>query len=391
MNHFSPEPIESDEAQVRAALERPLGEAEGLPGDYYGADFYRREQRALFPRTWAAVAVGAKIPNPGDVLPVDLAGWPLLLVRKADGEVAAFHNICRHRAIRLVAQPCSNLKSLRCTWHAWRYSLDGELLATPELGGARTGEAAGFDKAELGLKPVRVGRWLDFIFVNIDGTAPPFEEHIAPLAALLKNYDFSNLRYACGFEDSYNGNWKIVTESGIEEYHLPFGHPQLNAHLLRNSTPHIVHPVYSAISVDLTGFPASKEQRAWNARLPDLPHDDAAGPRLLYAINIFPTGGILLAADHVMLGLHLPDGPERTKMSINVYADGDAATSLDYTAARQGTLDMWAEVLPQDAAFIEGVQATIAVRDAAGIKTRFSPYWEAGVHSFQKMVLDAVS
>ncbi len=78
-------------------------------------------------------------------------------------------------------------------------------------------------------------------------------------------------------------------------------------------------------------------------------------------------------------------------MSINVYADGDAATSLDYTAARQGTLDMWAEVLPQDAAFIEGVQATIAVRDAAGIKTRFSPYWEAGVHSFQKMVLDAVS
>ncbi len=391
MNHYSPGAFETEEAEIRAALERPLGDAEGLPGYYYGADFYRIEQRTLFPRAWAAVAVGAQIPNPGDALPVDLAGWPLLLVRKNDGEIAALHNICRHRALRLVAQPCSNLKSLRCPWHSWRYDLDGNLLAMPEIGGARTGEAPGFDKAELGLKPVRLGRWLDFIFVNIDGSAPPFEEHIAPLAALLSDYDFVDIRHAAAFEDSYNGNWKIVTESGIEDYHLPFGHPQLNAHLIRNSTARVVAPVYTALSTDLTDFPAETEQRAWNARLPDLPRSDDAGPRLLYAINVFPTGSILLAADHLMLGIHLPDGPERTKVQINIYANGDAATSPDYAEARQGTIDMWAEVLPQDAAFIEGVQATIGVRDAAGIKTRFSPYWEGGVRGFQKMVLDAVT
>ena len=51
---------------------------------------------------------------------------------------------------------------------------------------------------------------------------------------------------------------------------------------------------------------------------------------------------------------------------------------------------MWKIVLAQDNAFVQGVQATVGVRDAAGIKTRFSPYWEAGVRSFQKMVLDAV-
>jgi choline monooxygenase len=397
MNQISPEPILASDsilagqAEIRAALESPLEAAEGLPGHYYGAEFYKIEQRRLFPSTWAAIAVGAQIPNPGDVLPVDLAGWPLLLVRQNDGEVSAFHNICRHRAIRLIAKPCGNQKSLRCSWHSWRYGLDGKLLATPEIGGARMGEASGFDKAELGLKPIRVGRWLDFIFVNIDGAAPPFDAHIAPLDALLSGYDFSDIRRADAFEDSYNGNWKIVTESGIEDYHLPFGHPQLNAHLLRNSTPFIVHPVYTALATDLTGFPAEAEQRAWNARLPDLPRRDESGPRMLYAINVFPTGSILLAADHVMLGIHLPEGPERTRVDINIYAHGDAATSADYADARQGTLDMWTEVLPQDAAFIEGVQATIHVRDAAGIKTRFSPYWEAGVRSFQKMVLDAVT
>jgi choline monooxygenase len=391
MNHFSPEPIDSDEAQVRAALERPVGEAEGLPGHYYGAEFYRREQRILFPRTWAAVAVGAKIPNAGDVLPVDLAGWPLLLVRKNDGEVAAFHNICRHRALRMISEPCANQKSLRCPWHAWRYNLEGELLATPELGGARVNEAEGFDKAELGLKPVRVGRWLDFIFVNIDGTAPPFEQHIAPLSALLAGYRLEALRFAADLEGHFDGNWKIVKEGGIEEYHLPFGHPQLDAHLVRNSTPRIVPPVYVAIETDPSEMPADTGERAWTARLPDLPLHEGAGPRLMYAISVFPTGSILVAADHLMLGVHLPDGPELTQVRINVYASGEAAASPGYDAALQGTMDMWKIVLDQDNAFVKGVQATVGVRDAAGIKTRFSPYWEAGVRSFQQMVLDAVA
>ena len=45
---------------------------------------------------------------------------------------------------------------------------------------------------------------------------------------------------------------------------------------------------------------------------------------------------------------------------------------------------------PLDAAFIEGVMATMKLRDAAGIKTRFAPYWEAAVHGFQAQVLDAI-
>jgi hypothetical protein len=63
---------------ARAALARPLEEAEGLPGYYYGAEFYQAEQRLLFPRGWAPIAVGTQIPNAGDILPIDLAGWPLI-------------------------------------------------------------------------------------------------------------------------------------------------------------------------------------------------------------------------------------------------------------------------------------------------------------------------
>lgn len=380
---------EQDEA-ARAALARPLEIAEGLPGSYYGAEFYQIEQRRLFPRSWAAVAVGMQIPNAGDILPVQLAGWPLILVRQPDGGIAAFHNICRHRALLLVAEPCSGEKSIRCPWHAWRFGLDGTLQATPEIGGPRQGNAPGFDKTALGLKPIRVGRWLDYIFVNIDGSAPAFEDYIAPLAKLLANYRLEELSHMYSFEDAYKGNWKIVTESGIEDYHLPFGHPQLNAHLLRNSTPHIDYPVFG-ISTDTQGFTAEKaEQRAWNATLIDLPRYDESVPRILFSMNIFPTGTILVTSDHLALGVHLPDGPDRTKVRVNLYTHRDAAEAPDYANGRQRVRELWAGVLPQDAAFIEGAMATMQFRDAADIKTRFAPYWEAAVHGFQTHVLEAI-
>jgi choline monooxygenase len=376
--------------EARAALARPLAEAQGLPGYYYGAEFYEVEQRDLFPRGWAAVAVGARIPRPGDMLPVNLAGWPLLLVRQTDGQVAVFHNMCRHRALLLVPTPCAGEKSIRCPWHAWRYGLDGKLLATPEIGGARIGDAAGFDKSELGLVPVRVGRWLDYIFVNIDGKAPAFADYIAPLDRLLANYRLAELKPAMAFDDVYKGNWKIVTESGIEDYHLPFGHPQLNAHLMRNSTPHVDYPVFG-IGTNTDGFAAEKaEQRAWNAELIDIPRHDETVSRILFSLNVFPTGTILVTSDHLALGVHLPDGADRTKVSVDLYTHADAATSPGYANGRKRVLDMWAGVLPQDAAFIEGAMATMKVRDAAGIKTRFAPYWEAAVHGFQSRVLEAI-
>ncbi len=55
--------------QAIAALNRPTGEAEGLPGAAYSDAFYALEQTVLFPKIWAAVAVGAQLPEPGELLP----------------------------------------------------------------------------------------------------------------------------------------------------------------------------------------------------------------------------------------------------------------------------------------------------------------------------------
>lgn len=63
------------------ALSRETLQATGLPGKAYGAAFYEIEQRTLFPKIWCAAGVASDLPNPGDMLPVDIAGWPVLLLR----------------------------------------------------------------------------------------------------------------------------------------------------------------------------------------------------------------------------------------------------------------------------------------------------------------------
>ena len=372
---------------ARSALEKPLAEAQGIPGRFYGEDFYRLEQRTLFPMSWCAIAVGAQLAHAGDLLPVDLAGWQILLARGADGVIRAFHNICRHRAMQLVPKPCNAVR-ITCPWHAWTYDLKGKLLAMPELGGEKVNVVEGFDKATLGLKEIPVGRWLDYVFVNINGQAGSFDDYIAPLVRLLDHIDLDRLQHGGRLTDIYAGNWKLATEGGIEDYHLPFGHPQLNAHLYRNTTPYSAPGVYAGggIMVDTPDV----EERAWNAHLPNLVTREGQPLPELFVFNVFPTGTVLISPDHLMIGMLLPTGASETIVDLHLYFDGDAATCEDLAEARSGVLEMWRGVVPQDFPFIVGTQATIMSRDAAGIRTRFSPYWEQAVFNFQKMVLKAV-
>ena len=378
------------DGEAQAAMERPTAQATGLPGRAYGADFFRLEQQALFPRTWAAVGFGAQVPQPGDACPVDLAGWPLVMVRGDDGEVRVFHNVCRHRGMRLLARPASKLRALRCPWHGWTYGLDGRLGATPNLGGEGVGEAAGFRKDGLTLAPVRTGRWLDYVLVNIDGKAPPLERHLAPLEAAMAGRDHAGLRFAGRWEGRYPGNWKTAIEGGIEDYHLPWGHPELvRGVATRNPETHLGGACFSAVSarVDYRDEARANAPAMRAGALPPIPTRPPADPGRSYIANLFPVGVMAILPDHVMLGLFTPDGPDATRLEFSFYVHGDAATDPALAEARRATVDAWAFVAGQDIPFVAGVQANHALRDQAGIGVRFSPFWEGAVHHFQKTVV----
>ena len=220
----------SDEAI--AALYRPVEEAEGLPGNVYtDPGFWELEREHYFSRTWMACAFLNDVPEPGDVYPVSIGGWELLVTRDASRVVHVFHNLCAHRGMRVVDCAGNVGLRMRCPWHSWAYDLEGKLVATPNLGGIGANEASGFDRSALGLREVRSETWLNFVFVNIDGKAPSLEEHLAPVVERVAAYDLSLL--AAGparTEFEFHGNWKLAYEGGVEDYHIPWIHTNLGPH-----------------------------------------------------------------------------------------------------------------------------------------------------------------
>jgi nitrite reductase/ring-hydroxylating ferredoxin subunit len=110
-----------------------LATAATPPAEWYtDPSMLEREQRAIFRRTWQYACSLDLLRLPGNFAAVDVAGTPVVLTRGADGELNAFHNVCRHRA-GVVARGCGNRKTLQCAYHGWRYGVDGRCTAIPQL------------------------------------------------------------------------------------------------------------------------------------------------------------------------------------------------------------------------------------------------------------------
>jgi nitrite reductase/ring-hydroxylating ferredoxin subunit len=116
---------------------------------------------------------------------------------------------------------------ITCPWHAWSYNLEGQLTATPNLGGMEINDNVAFKRSNLGLKPVRCEIWQDIVFVNLNGNAPPLRDYLAAFMGAITDYDLSGLRRGCSLSSTYPANWKFFVEGALEDYHVPWGHPEV--------------------------------------------------------------------------------------------------------------------------------------------------------------------
>ncbi len=211
------------------AINRPTGDAVCLPNAAYtDSAVFEAERKRLFAEGWVWVAAGAQLPHRGDVLPLTSAGLPILLVRDKDNQINAFHNVCRHRGVQLVAEPQKRRPMLVCRYHSWTYGLDGSLIRTPCFSGPDDHDSPGIDRARMGLERIRCETWNDLVFIDLSGKAPPLARHLAPLSARWAHYDMTRLRHGGSCRFDLAANWKLAIENFLESYHLPWAHPTLN-------------------------------------------------------------------------------------------------------------------------------------------------------------------
>ena len=198
----------------------------GLPGwTYHSPALLELEKEAIFRTHWQIAGHVSDVPEPGDYLAMDVVGERALVVRGKDGVVRAFHNMCRHRGSRVVADDKGHCKNaLVCPFHGWVYNLDGTL-----RGAARPRSFPELDKVEFGLKPLDLEIWMGFIFIRFrDGPQPSVAELLAPHAAEMAHYDIADMVPSWGIWSSIsNVNWKSVRDVDNEGYHVAMAHPAL--------------------------------------------------------------------------------------------------------------------------------------------------------------------
>ena len=211
--------VDDIRAALRACLERPHGQAWGMPAGFYTSpEFLALELEGLFRKEWVCIGRVEEAAAPGDYWTIDLLGEPLLVVRAGDGRLRVFSNVCRHRGMP-VANGRGNAQHLRCPYHAWTYDLRGRLVRAPLVEGRED-----FDRAICRLPEIATEAWQGFLFVNLDGGASPLAPRLEGLAPLVRNYHMEDMVIGHCRTETWDTNWKCLTENFMEGYHLSTVH-----------------------------------------------------------------------------------------------------------------------------------------------------------------------
>ena len=198
---------------------KPLGKARHAPGDIYGSHrVFELEKQKIFMKDWLCVARREEVANPGDYMTFRVLEEPFVVTCNEDGAVAAFANVCAHRGVE-VASGEGNTKEFSCPYHGWLYDLNGRLVGAPYMK-----EAEGFDPGNCRLKPLRVGEWGGWVFVNFDDEAEPLESFLADFAEDFGFLQQENCRIGQKFTIDWKCNWKFVIENLQDVYHFKTVH-----------------------------------------------------------------------------------------------------------------------------------------------------------------------
>lgn len=210
---------------IYEAVEREMGrqdypenfpELPGVPvARYTDREFYDLEMEHLWKRSWLHACHVSEIPEPGSYKLFEQLGLSIIISRGLDGEIRAFHNVCRHRASALLLQNQGKARRFVCPYHSWTYALDGSLIAVPE-----ERDFACLDKASRGLVPVRCDTMRGMIFINMADDAPPLADYFASTERELGDFPLEQMVVKDIIMVEMECNWKAALDNFLEMYHV---------------------------------------------------------------------------------------------------------------------------------------------------------------------------
>jgi phenylpropionate dioxygenase-like ring-hydroxylating dioxygenase large terminal subunit len=306
---------------------------------YRSAQRLEAEMERVLRRSYAAFCPSVALAEAGSFIAREAAGRPILVVRDQDGVVRAFHNVCRHRGMR-IAQDSGCAHAFVCPYHGWTYELNGRLRHIPHAEGF-----PGLDKSQHGLAPLPVIEQHGLVFVSQTPSAAQ-----ADLAGLPELVSEGQQLYATSARET-QANWKIVLEGFLEGYHIRATHPESffpygfdNLNVIEQIGPH------SRVT-----FPFRRIEKL--AAVP--PSQRRVLGFVTFVYHIFPNALVTVLSNHTVLLVLEPLGVDRT--NVVAYSltnrDGDPAQALEAATRDAHFAESGAS---EDRAVVSAIQQGIA-------------------------------
>ncbi len=329
-----------------------------LPGwTYHDADFHAAEMERVIRPSWQIVCHISELPGPGDYRTLDYAGESVIVIRGLDRVIRAFTNVCRHRAMRLVAGAAGCAKKLVCPYHAWTYEADGRLSGVPHKA-----DYPALSLAENGLAPVTLEQWRGFLFVRLeDAGFPSVATMMAPFEAEIEAYKFEAMQPLSPPRDRPRAvNWKNVGDNYSDNLHITVAHDGLTR-LVGSSYRIENHGWADRLYGDVaSGAKQNFWERFYTAHLPRVAHlPEAAQGRWLY-YKLWPNMAFDIYADQIDFMQWLPTSPTTCSLREVSYALPDNRRAMKL--ARYANWRINRVVNAEDTWLIGGVQQGVASR-----------------------------
>ena len=376
-------------SEALQALDRPVGEARGLPPEaYVSPEVFTAEELQLFRRTWVPVCFSHEVEQTGDVLPIRVAGSEVVILRDEQGQVRVFHNICRHRSAVVVQKPEKRRKLLRCPYHCWTYRLDGSLMNAPYFDGKSRSQPGGACK-DTSLVPVRCGEWEGVVFVNLDGNAQSLADYVDPLASRWRQYRTDECPLYKTEERSIPANWKIVMEGLLEVYHEQFIHPALSLRIDDAGEK----TWEDIVQGDLMGFRSVMPEDNPDhpsldiPRLPGMPGDGVAPTEIFL---LFPLVSMNILDNHLVRTIWTPVSHLETRWRSTWHFAPGAADTEEGAKQCDSIVDFWISVREEDLDAVMAVQRGMESIVPPTVQTRYSPFWEPILVHFHRKVAQSL-
>lgn len=221
--------LDTDTHEVPAVLrlESPkyLGSDDVSIDRYISREWHERELTHLWGRVWQYACREEEIPEVGDHHVYTIARSSYIVIRTAPDTIRAYPNACLHRG-RQLKDYDGRCAELRCPFHGFSWTLDGDLRDVPAKWD--------FDHIraeEFSLPRCSVGVWAGFVFINPDPDAEPLLDFLGEIVDQFADWDLANRYKQAHVAKVIPANWKITQEAFCEAFHVGATHPQVMPYL----------------------------------------------------------------------------------------------------------------------------------------------------------------